>query len=70
MIISKFEKSVCVFIPFFFGIVFIALLQFLYKCDAPVVKILIISFALLYMSLFCIAFLLSKLVEAAAEKKD
>ena len=69
MKISKFEKSVCVWVPFFFGAVFLVVSQFLYKGSDPVVKILIASFALLFMSLFCIAYLVSKLVEAASEKK-
>jgi len=49
--------------------VFLVVSQFLYKGSDPVVKILIVSFALLFMSLFCIAYLVSKLVEAASEKK-
>ena len=69
MKISKFEKSVCVWVPWFFGAVFLVVSQFLYKGSDPVVKILIASFALLFMSLFCIAYLVSKLVEAASEKK-
>jgi len=68
MKISKFEKSVCVWVPWFFGAVFIVVALFGYKGGDPVVKMLITGFGLLYMSLYCIAYLVSKLVEAAQEK--
>lgn len=69
MKMSKFEKSVYLWLPFLFGAVFLVV-SFLYKGDDPVVRVLIASSAMLFMSLFCIACLVSKLVEAAEEKKE
>jgi hypothetical protein len=70
MKISKFEKSVCIWCPWFFGAVFIVVALFGYKGGDPLVKVLITGFGLLYMSLYCIAFLISKLVESASERKE
>jgi len=69
MKMSKFEKSVCVWVPSFFGAVFLVV-SFLYKGDDPVVRVLIASSAMLFVSLFCIAYLVSRLVEAAEKKKE
>ena len=70
MKISKFEKSVCVWGPWFFGAVFIVTALFGYSGGNPVVKVLISGFGLLYMCLYCIAVLVSKLVEAAQETTE
>jgi len=62
-----FEKIVLVLCPWFFGAVFIAT-TLRYHGD-PVIKVLYLGFGLLFMCMFCIAYLVAKLIKEPSEKK-
>ncbi len=70
MKLSKFEKKVCVWCPWIFGAVFIVVGLLLPFEKAPMIKMGIICFSLLYMSIFCIAVLLARIVELLEKKDD
>ncbi len=62
-----FEKIVLVLCPWIFGVVFIVT-ALRYHGD-PVIKILYLGFGLLFLCMYCIAYLVAKLIKAPSEKK-